>query len=238
MNDVFYVYEHWRPDIDVCFYVGKGTGKRAFLKKNRNEHHARVVKKLARAGMCFEIRMYASGLSEARALELERDRIAFWRGIGISLVNQTAGGDGMLSPSDEVRQKMSDAHKLRWSDDARAEAARKTREHMQDPEARARISRKLAGTTHTHGPKAGATMRGSARPQMSARMSGANNPFFGKKHSAEVLARIVAKNTGRKLTDAHKRNIGQKIKGLKRSDETRAKQRAAWVRRRERMAVP
>jgi hypothetical protein len=21
----FYVYEHWRPDKDICFYVGEGT---------------------------------------------------------------------------------------------------------------------------------------------------------------------------------------------------------------------
>jgi hypothetical protein len=26
----FYVYEHWRPDKDVCFYVGKGHGRRAY----------------------------------------------------------------------------------------------------------------------------------------------------------------------------------------------------------------
>ena len=25
----YYVYEHWRPDKDVCFYVGKGKGGRA-----------------------------------------------------------------------------------------------------------------------------------------------------------------------------------------------------------------
>lgn len=26
---IFYVYEHWRPDKDVCFYVGKGSKGRA-----------------------------------------------------------------------------------------------------------------------------------------------------------------------------------------------------------------
>lgn len=29
MKNNFYVYEHWRLDRDECFYVGKGTGKRA-----------------------------------------------------------------------------------------------------------------------------------------------------------------------------------------------------------------
>jgi len=26
---MYYVYEHWRPDKDICFYVGKGKGSRA-----------------------------------------------------------------------------------------------------------------------------------------------------------------------------------------------------------------
>ena len=26
---IFYVYEHWRPDKDTCFWVGKGKGDRA-----------------------------------------------------------------------------------------------------------------------------------------------------------------------------------------------------------------
>lgn len=28
----FYVYEHWRPDTDMPFYVGKGTGGRATIR--------------------------------------------------------------------------------------------------------------------------------------------------------------------------------------------------------------
>lgn len=34
MNN-FYVYEHWRPDTGVCFYVGKGKEKRAWDMKRR-----------------------------------------------------------------------------------------------------------------------------------------------------------------------------------------------------------
>ena len=26
--EIFYVYEHWRPDKSVCFYVGKGCEDR------------------------------------------------------------------------------------------------------------------------------------------------------------------------------------------------------------------
>ena len=38
----FYVYEHWRPDRDECFYVGKGKGGRANVMYGRNRHHEAV----------------------------------------------------------------------------------------------------------------------------------------------------------------------------------------------------
>ena len=38
------VYEHIRKDTNQCFYVGKGTLKRAY-NQIRNKHHNRIVKK-------------------------------------------------------------------------------------------------------------------------------------------------------------------------------------------------
>jgi hypothetical protein len=32
----FYVYEHWRPDVDLPFYVGKGKGGRAWENDRNN----------------------------------------------------------------------------------------------------------------------------------------------------------------------------------------------------------
>ena len=40
--NIFYVYEHWRPDHDECFYVGKGKGGRA------NEAEAREAQRRER----------------------------------------------------------------------------------------------------------------------------------------------------------------------------------------------
>lgn len=37
------VYEHIRKDTNQCFYVGKGTLKRAY-NQIRNKHHNRIVK--------------------------------------------------------------------------------------------------------------------------------------------------------------------------------------------------
>ena len=43
-NRKYCVYEHIRNDTGQCFYVGKGTLKRANSRK-RNEHHNRIANK-------------------------------------------------------------------------------------------------------------------------------------------------------------------------------------------------
>lgn len=130
----FYVYEHWRPDTDLPFYIGKGQKNRAY-RLNRNADHRRIVDTLSAVGMCVEVRMVASTLSEHEAFKLEIERIAFWRARGVVLTNKTAGGDGSsgfvrplgIRLSDEAKQKLSAARKgMKFSDEHRANlAARK-----------------------------------------------------------------------------------------------------------------
>lgn len=90
---VFYVYEHWRLDLDVCFYVGKGKSARAY-ERNRNDDWWEVVDGLEGNGSSYEIRIVADGLSEPEAYSLEKKRIKFWAAAGVSLTNQTLGGGG------------------------------------------------------------------------------------------------------------------------------------------------
>lgn len=94
MNQDFLVYEHWRPDIDKCFYVGKGKLRRAKSFEARNSRHARIVGKLRRSGLKPEVRIVASGLAEPEAFAIEVERIAFWRSEGVEIANFTDGGDG------------------------------------------------------------------------------------------------------------------------------------------------
>lgn len=103
----FYVYEHWRPDLDICFWVGKGTGDRAYrFKRNRDYDH--IVTTLSTIGMCVEVRLVQSGLIESEALRIERERIVFWRAMSVTLSNRTDGGDGNrgLFVSDVTREKL------------------------------------------------------------------------------------------------------------------------------------
>lgn len=125
-NHFFYVYEHWRPDKGTCFYVGKGKNKRAWdMKGRQNRHHASIVSKLTANGLCVDVRIVASDLSEDQAFAKERELIAFYG--RDSLTNMSDGGEGLSNPSAETRAKMSKAAKghkrrlgVRLSDEAKA----------------------------------------------------------------------------------------------------------------------
>lgn len=116
-----YVYEHWRLDKDECFYVGFGsTSRRAHSKHDRNKYWKNIVNKLEKNGSTFEVRIVKDNLSKEDALNLEIERIAFWRSMEIKIVNMTNGGEGNLggiSPNKgkkaslETRKKLSESHK-------------------------------------------------------------------------------------------------------------------------------
>ena len=105
----FYVYEHWRPDTNQCFYVGKGQKSRSARISGRNPHHANIVAKLERLGLKPEIRIIASGMSEVAAFAMEKHRIARWTDIGVKLANKTIGGEGVSNPPPEVRAAIAKA---------------------------------------------------------------------------------------------------------------------------------
>ena len=104
----FLVYEHWRPDTQSCFYVGKGKLRRAKSFEARNSRYERIVGVLRRLGMTPEIKIVADGLTESDAILLEIERIAYWRRCGIAIANYTDGGDGTSGRfhSQETRQKI------------------------------------------------------------------------------------------------------------------------------------
>ena len=142
----------------MCFWVGKGHGKRAH-KLKRNHYYNNVVKKLAKNGMCIEVRMVSSGLSEGDAFSLEKARISFWRSQGIKLANLTDGGEGAsgFKHSDDAKRALADLARQRWQSDAyrdnqikggrqrwddidpkiRSEYADRASKQWQDPEFRA-----------------------------------------------------------------------------------------------------
>lgn len=85
-----YVYSHIRKDNNKCFYIGKGTGKRAWSTYKRNNYWNNIVNKCD-----YYVKILIDGISETKALELERDFISQ---IGLeNLTNVQEGGQGGFS---------------------------------------------------------------------------------------------------------------------------------------------
>jgi len=103
----FYTYLWLRED-GTPYYVGKGSGKRAF------SNSGRILKRPKSRHMII-VQYWES---EEKALEMEKWWISFWgridKGTGC-LRNFTDGGEGIsgLTHSDVSKQKMSKAHKGR-----------------------------------------------------------------------------------------------------------------------------
>jgi hypothetical protein len=204
MGGNFYVYEHWRPDLDVCFYVGKGKGRRANdMRRGRNRYHKFIQAKLSSAGLAVEVRIVAGCLSEDEAFQLEMERIAFWRGTGADLANMTNGGEG---PSGRK-------HTEEW----KLENSKRNKGRKMPDGARAKIAAALIGNKNGLGSK--------KSPEAVERTAAAHR---GKKRSAEAIAKMVASKKGK---PGHKWTEEQKLKssliqtGRKKSEETRARMR-------------
>ena len=158
----FYIYIHRKPD-GTPFYVGKGHGKRAYKRTNRNPHHTAILAKYGDA-VIIDI-IHAE--SEQHAFQLEREHIAMFRDHGYRLANQTDGGDGVtgLIMSDEAKQKMAQAKigkkqkpehiakrsasriGMKMSEECLQKRSQAFKGREVSPEHRAKISKTLTGTT-------------------------------------------------------------------------------------------
>jgi hypothetical protein len=193
---MFYVYEHWRPDRDECFYVGKGKGKRANDMSIRNGHHKAIQAKLLRLGMGVEVKIFAGNLTEDDAFRIEKERILFWKNLGIDLANHTDGGEGVsgFKLTEDQKNKISLTHKGKSkSREHREKIGKGNKNKIVSAESRARMSASRTGKKLTDEHKANLSLAGK-----------------GKKRSEE---------TRKRLSDAIKRSHKEKP----RSQETRDK---------------
>jgi hypothetical protein len=108
------LYEHWRPDLNECFYVGISWAHedaRPWEMNDRGDDHILVQNELNEKGLCPEIRLVECEHLTRRELgAFEILQIAYWRDlIGDRLVNKTLGGEGIhIDWTDERRQEHSE----------------------------------------------------------------------------------------------------------------------------------
>lgn len=98
-----YTYIHTTPQGRV-FYVGKGTGRRAWRTYGRNKHWHAIVDKYG-----FEFNILKYWATETEALNHEKQLISELLSLGIKLANATTGGDSPGLISEETRRRMSAA---------------------------------------------------------------------------------------------------------------------------------
>jgi len=176
-NRQFYVYMYYRPwDGSPC-YVGKGTRDRwlshaKYGVRLANKNFANIFKKAQSLGLEVLKSKIRENLTEQEAFEIEISIIKLIgrKENGGPLVNLTDGGEGVsgLVCSDEQRKRMSVSARERWkSPESRQHyisyfasmtpedrAARRkkisetTRQAMQDPSVKAKISNALTGRVH------------------------------------------------------------------------------------------
>ena len=196
---IFYIYEHWRTDKNVCFYVGKGKGNRAWqMKTSRNRHHRSIINKLALNGYFVDVRIVEKDLFEEDALKLEKHFIAF-HGFD-HLCNKTIGGDGLRSPTEETRKKMSASQKRRY---------------LNNPEEHEKMSRAMVGRKISEETKKKLSLALKGRkmsPEFCAKMK-----ETGKKRGISQVTREAQKRavTGKKrppFTEETKKKMSEAAK--------------------------
>ena len=178
MEKKYYVYMYLRED-GTPYYVGKGTGKRAYVKG-----HRKVLPPKDKSRIVLD----KQNLTEEEAFKHEIDTIAFYGrkdlGTGI-LLNFTAGGEGTSGAiiSEEHRRKISEFYKV----NPRSEEARK------------KIREANIGKIYTEEHRR--KISESVKRNNEARRN--NGDFF----SSSQKVRIHTEETKRKMSESHKGKV-------------------------------
>lgn len=130
----FYVYLHKKPD-GTPFYVGKGTGNRAYAFARRSAWHKNIVAKYGRQNIIIEI---INCINESQAFDLEKIYIKQLKNDGVMLVNLTDGGEGC---SGLKRGTPSEAHIAKNAAAKRGNQIRKGSKHTPESIEKMRLAK-------------------------------------------------------------------------------------------------
>jgi hypothetical protein len=173
----------------------------------------------------------AALIEEAGTRQREVFWIAHYRAAGAHLLNCTRGGDGLVNPSPETRQKMSEARRRNVaSGDPRMRAGPPSGRAL-SPEHRAKVSAALKGK-----PKTEAHRRNAAAALNALRASGQYRAAKGdanglRKHPEAVLrgaSNPQAKLTEDQVREMRARYVRYKVTSVQLAKEYGVSQAVAW----------
>lgn len=134
---MFYTYAHYKSDNSV-FYIGKGRGRRAWSKTNRNPHWRHIVEKHG----AHKVEILAYWPTEQEAFEHEKFLIWCFRDMGYSMANITDGGEGPMGyrHTDATKAQLSLHHKrLHNLPEQKEKNRQRNRVRMQNPEVKEKL---------------------------------------------------------------------------------------------------
>lgn len=245
-----FIYALCDPDSGRVRYVGKSNDPESRLKSHKNEVGAnrkcRWIQSLLSSGKSPVLTVIAEVPRDSWQ-EHERRWIAYYRGIYSDLTNHCDGGYGRSGLTDEEKIAISEMAKKRW-------ATPGYREKIFTEERRRNLSIALTGKKKTaeHVSKLPQNQKGYRHSKefcekVSRGLTGRKykrvapvSPETRKKLSDRMIGNKYT--LGRKLSDDHKKAIGDYFRGRMKSDDQIAKMRMArrwwWKRKKDAAAGP
>lgn len=210
IEPIFYVYAHVRRDAGCVFYIGKGSGRRAFVTNRRNAHWNAIVAKHG-----YDVVFVKSGLTEQEAMDLEIEKI---REIGLdNLCNMTIGGDGATG--------------FKMNEQQKAVLIKNLTGRVFSPESRAKISKALSGRVRDRRVVEEHAERIRGRKLSPEHVQKIVNGLTGRIVSQETREKIAKSHTGRKASQDARENMSKAHTGKTRSAESIEKQRKTMLSR-------
>ena len=200
-NEEFYTYAHYRASETTPFYIGKGSGKRAYSTSGRSEYWNRIVQK---HGLRVEILAWWD--LESDAFEHERFLIACFRGMGVDLCNLTDGGDGTSGFVRSEEWKSAVAERMRVFKTGKKDSEETRKKKSESAKGRPMSPEAIAKTAAFH--------RGRKRsPETLAKMSAALKGKGAGRHVSQETREKLRKNaTGKGHSEEIKRVMSEKKK--------------------------